>query len=187
MLALLGDGGNEVQPRGDVCRSGGGPMSTLWSLTRQRGTHGAPPLSGTPTTPTWPSRTPAQASLSAGDAGRGRQTRLTQPFSMTQLNARTISSIGTGGACVLATRLCAKMQASEYARTGLVGTVGEEDVDVVQPETLERSFCALDDAGNHALYDMRRRSRGARRTVPTACATGPCRWALCACRRRSWW
>lgn len=23
VLALLGDGGNEVQPRGDVCRSGG--------------------------------------------------------------------------------------------------------------------------------------------------------------------
>ena len=100
-------------------------------------------------------RTVRFLNLRGGPLGRGPVERLarssaqcasdrlaarTQPFSMTQLNARTISSMGTAcGVNERTTRPAGK-------RTGGVGTVGKQHVDIVELEALQRGLCALDDA-----------------------------------------
>ena len=66
----------------------------------------------------------------------------TQPFSMTKLKARTISSIGTVSRNYLKLNLAKTMP---MVLTSVVATVGKNDINIFQAEALQRLLRAFDD------------------------------------------
>ena len=67
----------------------------------------------------------------------------TQPFSITKLKARTISSMGTNQVSTVYT-----LWAGVQTLTTRIRSVGEDNVHVVELQTLQRLFGPLDDAGH---------------------------------------
>lgn len=77
--------------------------------------------------------------------GLGEGGGRTQPFSITQLNARTISSMGTGKGV---SRLCVIVAGACAGRTGRVRTMRKDDIDIVHLQPLQRLLRALNNATN---------------------------------------
>jgi hypothetical protein len=131
MLALLCDRWDQIKLGGNVCKFlvvRDPRLGNRWTAYRFKSrTNGVPLRSELLTTLMWPNRMPRSGPPVSARHRTLRKTR-TQPFSITKLNARTVSSIGTNQvspANTVKAGVCGLL-------TGWIRAVGEDDVHIVE-------------------------------------------------------